>query len=124
MSDAPYDWSRSRFREILTGRAREDLADRIRKGQYKFRIGDGTVEIPFPSIEMPELVHVDPYDEGVGEGPGDIGDVIDTEPGDEDASGDQKSGEHVVTVDERAVAEMLMEHLELPRIQPKQGGQI
>ena len=114
---------RSRFRDIVKGRIRENLRKYISKGELIARQGKDTVSIPIENIDIPRFEH-DPHDrDQVGQGEGKEGDPVGEG---EEAEGDpgkagNKPGEHPIeaelTIDE--LAKLLGEELELPRIETR-----
>ena len=115
----------SRFKKIVRGRIKENLKKYISKGEMIGKQGKDTIKIPVPSIDLPRFKFSHQQTGGVGQGEGEVGQVL--KPGDvqEGGNGQQAGGDPAgdhdldveVTFDE--LAEMLGEALELPKIQPK-----
>lgn len=116
------DSDHSRFREIVKGRIRRDLAKYLTSSELIGRAGAHSVSIPLPQIELPRLRYGD--NQGKGNGKGDGGEGGPGEKGEkadgQGAAGEQP-GQHIleVDVDLDDLADMLGEELGLPRIQPR-----
>jgi len=121
-----------RFNRIIKGKAREDLKNRIGKGEIKFIRGGGGkirgVSVPVDYIVLPKIQYDRSKKGGVGQGEGDVGTdlgPVNITPGEEKGAGD-KPGIDILEV-EFSIDEIfkwLMEELELPRIKPKQAANI
>ncbi len=114
----------SRFRKIIRGKIKDNLKKYISKGEMMGKQGKDKISIPLPSIDLPHFVFDHRETGGVGQGEGDVGDVLqpgNVQPGDGQEAGGDPAGEHAmdleVTLDE--LAELLGEALELPKIKPK-----
>jgi sporulation protein YhbH len=113
----------ARYREIVKGRVRKELKKYISHSELLGRKGKNLVSIPIPRVDIPHF-RFDPGEaEGVGQGEGDVGDVIgrgQPDQGDGSGAGNQP-GAHILeaelTLEE--LAQMLGEVLELPHIQPR-----
>jgi uncharacterized sporulation protein YeaH/YhbH (DUF444 family) len=103
---------RSRFRDIVRGKIKQDLKRFVASGEMFGRKGKDLISIPLPGIELPHFRFGD-NKKGVGQGDGSPG-------GGEGNAGDQP-GEHVLEVEVPLadLAEILGEELALPRILPK-----
>ncbi len=112
-----------RFRDIVRGKIRQNLRKYISSGELIGRKGKDVVSIPVPQIDVPRFRFGGQDQGGVGQGPGQVGDVI----GQSDAQGDgsgkagSEPGQHVLEVELslEELAEILGEELALPRIAPK-----
>jgi len=104
---------RSRFREIVRGRIKQDLKRFVSQGEMFGRKGRDLISIPLPGIELPRFRFGDNSKAGVGQGEG--------EPNAGEGRAGDQPGEHALEVEVPLVelAEILGEELELPRIQPK-----
>jgi uncharacterized sporulation protein YeaH/YhbH (DUF444 family) len=104
------------YRKIVKGKLREDLKEYIQSKEIIAQHGKDIISIPMPEIQAPHFTFGNPK-EGAGEGalPGEDGDEG---PGKREAGdkSDQHNSEQF-HVDE--LADMLGEHLKLPRIQPR-----
>ena len=114
----------ARFKRIVRGRIKSNLKQYITSGDLIGQQGNKTVSIPLPQIELPKFKFDHRETGGVGQGDGEVGQVL--SPGNVSEAGDGKeagneAGEHSlevdVTLDE--LAQMLGEALELPNIEPK-----
>ncbi len=121
------DLDHRRFRQIIRGKIKKDLRKYISQGEMIARKGKDVVSIPLPQVDIPRFRHGGKDQGGVGQGNGEVGDVIgtgDERPGQGEAG--ERPGEHMleveVTLDE--LAEILGEQLELPRIEPKGAERI
>ncbi len=113
---------RARYREIIKGRVRKELRQYISHSEMLGKKGKNLVSIPIPRIDIPHFRFDPGGTEGVGQGDGDVGDVLGGKPGAGSGSGaGDQPGAHVLevelTLDE--LAELLGEFLELPRIEPR-----
>jgi uncharacterized sporulation protein YeaH/YhbH (DUF444 family) len=113
----------SRFKQIVRGRIKAHLRKFMQQGELIGRKGKDLVSIPIPQIDLPHFVHDPNQQPGVGQGEGDVGEVVGM--GDDDGEGQGSAGnapgQHLlevdVTLDE--LAEILGEELELPDIREK-----
>lgn len=111
-----------RFKIIVRGKVREELQKHIAQGGLVGKQGNNTIKVPIPVIDMPHFRHGNP-DSGVGQGDGEEGDIISSQPKkgkDSGKAGDQ-AGEHMLEVDMsiEELADLLGEQLKLPMIEPK-----
>jgi uncharacterized sporulation protein YeaH/YhbH (DUF444 family) len=104
---------RSRFRDIVRGKIKQDLKRFVSQGEMFGRKGKDLISIPLPGIELPHFRFGDNSKSGVGQGDG--------EPQDGQGQAGDQPGEHALEVEVplSELAEILGEELELPRIQPK-----
>lgn len=117
------DADHSRFRHIVRGRIKRNLRRYMSQGELFGKKGKDVVSVPLPQIQLPRFRYGSKETGGVGQGDGEVGDVV--SPGDEEGEGAGQAGkdsaEHAleveVTIDE--LAEILGEELELPRIEPR-----
>ncbi|MEM7348371.1 MAG: DUF444 family protein [Chloroflexota bacterium] len=112
----------NRFRQIVRGRIKKNLRKYMSQGEMIGRQGKKLVSIPLPQIELPRFRHEPKQQDGLGQGSGDVGDIVgqgDTQPGQGQAGSDP--GEHILEVDVtlEELAEIMGEALELPQIEPK-----
>ena len=122
------DLDHGRFRQIIRGKIKRDLRKYISQGEMIARKGKDQVSIPLPQVELPRFRLGGKQQGGVGQGDGDVGDVIgkgDERPGEGQEAGD-RPGEHMLEVEVSLgeLAEILGEELELPRIEPKGAERI
>ncbi len=111
-----------RFKQIVRGKIKKNLRKYISHGEMLGRKGKDTVTIPVPQIDIPRFRFGPKSQGGVGQGEGEVGDVIghgDAQPGEGQAGKDP--GEHVLEVDVTLedLAKIMGEELELPNIEPK-----
>jgi uncharacterized sporulation protein YeaH/YhbH (DUF444 family) len=86
------------------------------------RQGKDLVRIPVPQVDLPHFTFGKMGSGGVGQGPGQPGDILGpAQPGDAEGGAGEAPGQHLleaeISIDE--LVQMLAEELELPRIQPK-----
>lgn len=114
---------RTRFREIVRGKIRENLRKYVTHGEMIGRKGKDLVSIPLPQLDVPHFRYGQNGKGGVGRGDGEVGEPVGRgdQEGDGPGQAGQDPGQHVleveVSLDE--LAEMLGDELELPRIEPK-----
>jgi uncharacterized protein len=113
----------ARYRDIIKGRVRKELKQYISHSEMLGRKGKNLVSIPIPRIDIPHFRFDPGGSEGVGQGDGDVGDVLGRSragPGRGPGAGD-RPGSHLMevelTLDE--LAQLLGEFLELPHIEPR-----
>jgi len=111
----------ARFKKILKGKIRKNLRKYITKGSMIGRKGKDRVSIPVPHINIPRFKFDDQQAGGVGQGDGEIGDMIGPGQGQPGQGAGDQEGDHImeveVSIDE--LAEILGEELELPNIEPR-----
>lgn len=117
------DADHGRFKDIVRGKIKDNLRKYIQKGEMIGKQGKELVSIPVPSIELPRFRFGHRDTGGVGQGEGEVGQVLkpgQVEPGEGKQAGDSP-GDHVIEVDVtmEELAAMLGEELKLPRIEPK-----
>ena len=113
----------ARYREIIKGRVRKELRRYISHSELLGKKGKNLVSIPIPRVDIPHFRFDPGGAEGVGQGEGDVGDVIGRgQPGEGDGSGaGDQPGSHILeaelTLEE--LAQLLGEELELPHVEPR-----
>lgn len=112
----------NRYGQIVRGKIRQNLRQYMTDGQLIGRQGKELVRIPIPQIDLPRFTFGTVGSGGVGQGPGNPGDVIGVpQPGDGEGGAGEEPGQHMleaeISIDE--LVQMLADELELPRIQPK-----
>lgn len=116
------DKDHTRFRDIVRGKIKQELKRFITRGELIARKGDRTVTVPLPQIQIPKFTYGQNAG-GVGQGNGEVGDVLDGDPQKGPGTGEagEDPGDHVlevnISLDE--LAEIMGEALELPNILPK-----
>jgi hypothetical protein len=122
------DADRARFREIVRGRIRSDLAKYLSTPELIARQGEHAVSVPVPQIELPQFCFGANEKGGVGQGPGERGEELDGEGGGQEGTGaaGEGEGQHILEVDVELdeLAEMLGRELALPRIEPRGKRQL
>jgi len=119
---------RSRFKQIVRGKIRENLRKYITHGEMIGRRGRDLVSIPVPQLDVPRFRFGNNGSGGVGQGDGNVGDPIGrgNQPGSGQGEAGSDPGAHIleveVSLDE--LAQILGDMLELPRIEPKGQARI
>ena len=117
------DRDKTRFRQIVRGKIRENLKKYVTHGEMIGRKGKDLVSIPLPQLDVPHFRYGQNGRGGVGQGDGEIGQPIARGDQDGDGAGQagSEAGSHVLEVEVPLdeLAEMLGDELELPRIEPK-----
>src|SRR3990170_640989 len=91
-----------RFKAIVRGKIKQNLKKYIQKGEMIGKQGKDVVSIPVPSIELPHFRYGHKDTGGVGQGQGEVGDVLQpgqVEPGDGTGKAGDNAGEHSLEVD-------------------------
>jgi sporulation protein YhbH len=112
----------NRFKQIVRGRIKKNLRSYISRGELLGRKGRDLVTIPIPQIDLPRFVYGPRQAGGVGQGEGDVGQVIGSgDPEEGSGQAGNAPGEHLLEVEItlEELAEILGEELELPAIEPK-----
>jgi sporulation protein YhbH len=113
----------ARYQEIIKGRVRRDLKEYISNSELLGRKGKNLVSIPIPRVDIPHFRFDPGGTEGVGQGEGDVGDVIGRgQPGEGSGAGaGDQPGAHIMEVELtlEELAQLLGELLELPHIEPR-----
>jgi len=115
---------RSRFKDIVRGKVRENLRKYVSHGEMIGRKGRDLVSIPLPQLDVPHFRYGRNGNGGVGQGDGEIGQPV-GRGGDADGGAGQAGSEpgdgHLLEVEMslQELAEILGDELELPRIEPK-----
>ncbi len=112
----------TRYRQIVRGKIKQNLRRYMTDGQLIGRQGKDLVRIPLPQVDLPRFIFGKTGSGGVGQGPGQPGDVLGpAQPGDGEGGAGENPGQHLleaeISIDD--LVQMLAEELELPRIQPK-----
>lgn len=118
-----------RFHDIVRDKVKHKLKDHIKNGQKITRRGKDFVVVNIPVVDLPRFKHGDPYQDGIGSGPGEAGDKVkdgpatdQTEPG----QAGEDSGEHTmgvgVSLDE--YIDVLGDELRLPKLEPKSNSEL
>jgi sporulation protein YhbH len=118
------DADHNRFKQIVRGKIKQNLRKYIQKGEMIGKQGKDLVSIPVPSIDLPRFRFGHRDTGGVGQGEGEVGQVLQpgqVQEGDGTGQAGDQGGEHTIEVDVtmEELAEMLGEELQLPRIEPR-----
>lgn len=110
----------SRFKDIVKGKVKENFRRFVTQGELIGKRENEFVKIPLPQIDIPNFRYGPKQQGGVGQGQGEPGQEA-GEPGDGQGQAGSSPGEHLLEVEMSLdeLADLLGEHLELPRIQPK-----
>ena len=112
----------NRFKQIVRGRIKKNLREYIGRGELIGRKGRDLVSIPIPQIDLPRFVHGPRQSGGVGQGEGDVGQVLGAgDSGDGAGQAGNAPGQHILEVEVslEELARILGEELELPAIKRK-----
>ncbi len=112
----------ARFKQIVRGKIKQNLRKYMSHGEMIGRQGKELVSIPVPQVDLPRFIFGKNNGGGVGQGKGDVGDVLgqgDPEEGDGEAG--DSPGDHILEVEMSVdeLVQILADELALPRIQPK-----
>jgi sporulation protein YhbH len=117
------DNDRSRFKQIVRGKIRENLKKYVTHGEMIGRKGRDLVSIPVPSLDVPHFKFGQNGSGGVGQGDGNVGDPLarGNDSGNGKGEAGSEPGGHIMEVEVslEELAEILGDELELPRIEPK-----
>jgi uncharacterized sporulation protein YeaH/YhbH (DUF444 family) len=104
---------RTRFRDLVRGKIRQDLKRFVAHGEMLGRKGKDLISIPLPGLELPHFRFGDNKKEGVGQGDG--------EPKAGEGEAGDSPGEHLLEVEVplSELAQLLGEELALPKIEPR-----
>jgi uncharacterized sporulation protein YeaH/YhbH (DUF444 family) len=110
-----------RFRKIIRGKIKNDLAKYLTRGELIGKKGKDLVSIPLPQIQLPQFRYGQKNSGGVGVGPGQPGQPLTPAQGQQEATAGSEPGFHLLEVELtlEELADILGEELQLPRIQPK-----
>lgn len=113
---------RSRFKQIVRGKIRENLRKYVTHGEMIGRKGKDLVSIPVPKLDLPHFRYGKNGSGGVGQGDGEVGDTLGkgNDPGGQGQAGSDP-GAHILEVEVtlEELAQILGDALQLPRIEPK-----
>ena len=115
-----------RFRDILRGKAREELKKFKNPGEMAAIKGGKLVSVPVPRIDLPRFQRGGIGKGGVGSGEGEEGQVIgfDQDGKPVEGKGGDEEGHHIedmwqVEISRAEIAKLLIEELGLPNLEPK-----
>ena len=116
------------YRDLVKDKVKSRLKDHIKTGKKIKRQGKDVVVVDVPVVELPHFRHGKNKKGGIGNGEGEVGDVVGNGPtsGDKPGQPGDTPGEHTmgVGVDVESFIDLLGEELELPRLEPKKAGDI
>jgi sporulation protein YhbH len=115
------DHDRSRFKEIVRGRIRQNLRKYVTHGEMIGRKGRDLVSIPIPQLDVPHFRYGKNGSGGVGQGEGEEGDQVGGQGQSGSGSAGSEPGGHILEVEVslQELAAILGDELQLPRIEPK-----
>lgn len=118
----------NRFKDIIRNKVKHNLGKYISSENLIGQQGNKKVKIPLTNIDLPRFVYGTRGFGGTGMGPGDIGDPFGPgqgKPGQGDEAGEEE-GEHDFSAEftPEELAQIVMEHLNLPRLEPKGKGSV
>src|SRR3989338_7344043 len=125
------DYDLKRFQDKIRARQKQGLDKYFSRDTMIVPQPNGrTIKIPIDRLDLPRFIYGDNNGEGVGQGEGDIGDIIN--PGNNQTQGrgsgtDHGDGAGVHDFSEFSLeeaADILGEHLELPNLLEKYGGNV
>lgn len=120
MNSRRIDSDKSRFIDMVKGDVRKELRKAVKNGEILGKKDGEVISIPIPYINQPRIRY-GKHMEGVGQGEGEKGDVIDDGEGEEGGAGDA-AGDHIY--EEFKVGDVLdlyIKDLELPRLKKKKN---
>ena len=119
------------YRDLIRDNVRSRVKDHIKTGKKIKRRGKDTIVVDIPVIDLPQFRHKHSDEEGIGNGPADLGDVVgqgDPEEGEGQGQGEpgEVQGEHMIgvgiSVDD--YIDILGEELDLPNLKPKDNSEV
>src|SRR5437016_5988713 len=110
-----------RFRKIVRGKVKSNLAKYISRGEMIGKKGKDLVSIPLPQIDVPQFRYGQKGSGGVGVGKGDVGTPLGRPQGESKGGAGDQPGGHILEVEltMEELASILGEELALPRIEPR-----
>ena len=110
-----------RFRKIVRGKVKSNLAKYIGKGEMIGKKGNDLVSIPLPQINLPQFRYGSKGSSGVGVGDGQPGQPLTPQQGEGEPKAGDTPGGHILEVElsMEELADILGEELALPRIEPR-----
>lgn len=115
-----------RFKDIVKGKVRKDLKKFAASEAMTAQVGGKVIKVPLSSIDLPRFAYGD-RNGGAGAGDGDEGDPMPGQgkkPGKGNKAG-EGDGDHMsIEFDRDEIAQMIIDELELPELQPKGKGTV
>src|SRR3989344_4509568 len=111
-----------RFKKIVRGKIKKNLTKYLVNDEIIGKKGDHIIKVPVPRITIPRFDYDLRQLGGIGEGDGQIGDILSKDPSDggkEAGTGDDGNMEVELFVDE--LTRILWEELELPDLEAKEN---
>lgn len=116
-----------RFKDIIRGKVKNGLDKFVGSDDMIGQVGGKLIKIPVKYIDLPRFTYGSRSRGGIGQGNGNIGDPVGDgtgkdgtgKPGDEDAE-----HEFAAEFTPEELAQIMMEHLNLPRLEDKGKGKI
>ncbi|HLT31386.1 MAG TPA: DUF444 family protein [Myxococcaceae bacterium] len=123
------DQDHSRFKQIVRGKIKENLKRYVQHSELLTRKGKDALSVPVPFIDIPRFRFGHRQQGGVGQGEGEVGQVLSDESVEgKDGQGQAGEGEgqHALEVEVtlEEMADILGEELALPNIEPRQSERI
>lgn len=117
----------SRFRNIVKGKIKQDLKKYVTQTEMLAKKGKETISVPIPQIEIPRFKYGQRQQGGTGQGDGEVGDSLgqgEGQPGQGEAGSGEGKHELEIDLTLEELAQILGEHLELPKIEPRGSNTI
>lgn len=118
----------NRFKDIVRGKVKSDLKKFVSSENLIGQQGNKRVKIPLHSIDVPRFIFGSRGAGGTGMGDGDVGDPMGPgkgKPGKGKEAGEDE-GEHSLDAEfsPEELAQIMIEHLELPKLEDKGKGKV
>jgi len=117
------------YRDLIRDNVRSRVKDHIKTGKKIKRRGKDTIVVDIPVIELPQFRFGYDDEEGLGNGPAELGDIVGEAPDEKGANGSEPGegeGEHTIgvgiSVDD--YIDILGEELQLPKLEPKDNSEV
>jgi uncharacterized sporulation protein YeaH/YhbH (DUF444 family) len=114
-----------RFKDIIRGKVKNGLDKFVASDDLIGQQNGKLIKIPLKYIDLPRFVYGSRDKGGVGQGPGESGDPSNDGSGKSKSGGDDE-GEHEFSLEftPEELAQILMEHLNLPKLEDKGKGKV
>src|SRR3989344_1087909 len=118
-----------RFKDKLERLVKQNLGKYIRRDEFTVPQGEKIIRIPSPKIEIPRFVFGNKGESGVGQGEGEIGDILDLgnqkpdrmTQGDPDTPYIPTDKREYLDIPIEKMADILIEQLRLPKLKPSEN---